>query len=105
METTPLTDWVAMTSSLDGGATISSSEMVQTPTTAHPGRTGFEGVPGDDLLNTVDGMGGNDTADGGAATDTCEIDAGDETSNCESVVTAEAIDSALVLRVTGQGGR
>ena len=40
------------------------------------------GRNGDDTLNVVDGIGGNDTADGGADTDTCTGDPGDFTPGC-----------------------
>lgn len=40
------------------------------------------GQSGDDLLNTIDGVSGNDSVDGGAGGDVCEVDPEDATERC-----------------------
>jgi serralysin len=51
--------------------------------TANGAANEIRGGFGDDVINAVDGIGGNDTLSAGGGTDTCNSDRGDTECNCE----------------------
>ncbi|GAA3598853.1 hypothetical protein GCM10022419_098130 [Nonomuraea rosea] len=72
-----------ITISTDAAGNVLVSDTGDVVRTGNGAANEIRGGSGDDVINTVDGIGGNDTLSAAGGTDTCNSDAGDIELTCE----------------------